>query len=113
MVYLWILLIMSDNLLTISLLFLMSGIGQGSIYVLVMKLVSYKAEKQRSARPFSYFQSITSTGRFMGTFLFGFTTTISLNLGILSLTFYDLFSLIHFLIIIGIILKINNVDGIS
>ncbi len=100
----WSLFIFSNDLWTISLLFLMTGIGQGAIYAFVMKLIAYKAGIQKSARPFAFFQTIMSSGRMVGALLFGFTATISFNLGIFILIIYDLFSLIQFFCIIKILL---------
>ena len=104
----WALMIVSNSILTISLLFLLSGIGQGIIYVLVMKLVSYKAKKQKSARPFSFFQTMMSGGRFIGILLFGLSVTISFDIGVIILIIYNIFALIQFLIITQYILKKNK-----
>ncbi len=96
----WLFLILSDTLSWIILLFIITGIGQGIIYTSTMKIISYKAKKQESARAFSFFQTMMSSGRMAGSLLYGLMATISLNLGIYFLLFYDLVAGIQFILTI-------------
>ncbi|MHA1884467.1 MAG: MFS transporter [Promethearchaeota archaeon] len=92
----WVLISLSDNLLSLALLLAISGFGQGMIYALIMSLISYKARDKNSAKPFSYFQVMMSGGRMMGSLIFGLTSTVFLNLGIIILIFYEIVAFIQF-----------------
>jgi len=92
----WFFILLSNDLWSLSLFFLISGFGQGIIYSLIMKLISYKAKIRESAKPFSYFQAMMSSGRMIGSLIFGLTTAIFLNLGIILLIIYDIAALIQF-----------------
>ena len=94
----WTFILFGNNLWSIALLLSISGFAQGAIYALIMKLISYKADKQESARPFSYFQAIMSGGRMMGSIMFGLTAAISLSLGIYILIAYTSFSFVQFIL---------------
>ncbi|MHA2287258.1 MAG: MFS transporter [Promethearchaeota archaeon] len=94
----WLLIILSNELWSLAVLLSITGIGQGMIYALIMSLVSYKAKDKNSAKPFSYFQAIMSGGRMTGSLIFGLTATIFLNLGIILLIIYVIFTFIQFTI---------------
>jgi len=92
----WILIILSNDLWTLALLLSISGFAQGMIYVLMMNLISYRARDKNSAKPFSYFQAMMSSGRMTGSLYFGLTTTIFLNLGVIFLILYIALNFIQF-----------------
>lgn len=94
----WSLILLSNNLLSLALLLLISGFAQGMIYALLMNLISYKARDKNSAKPFSYFQAMMSSGRMTGSLIFGLTATVFLNLGILILILYVIFTFIQFIL---------------
>jgi Na+/melibiose symporter-like transporter len=92
----WFLISISNNLLPLALLLAISGFGQGMIYALIMSLISYKARDRNSAKPFSYFQVMMSSGRMMGSLIFGLRSAVFLNLGLYILILYEILTFIQF-----------------
>ena len=94
----WLLISLSNNLLSLALLLAISGFGQGMIYALIMNLISYKARDKNSAKPFSYFQVMMSGGRMMGSLIFGISSAVFLNLGVYILILYEIGTSVQFTI---------------
>ncbi len=92
----WFLIMLSNDLWSLALLLTISGFGQGMIYPLIMNLISYKARDKNSAKPFSYFQAIMSSGRMTGSLMIGLTSTVFLNLGVVIILVYEILTYIQF-----------------
>ncbi|MHA1342296.1 MAG: MFS transporter [Promethearchaeota archaeon] len=93
----WLLMLFAENLILIMLLLIISGTFQGAIYSLNMKITSLKAKQQQTSKPFSYFQSMMSSGRLLGPILIGFGTLISTDFGLIFLLLYDIVSIFNFI----------------
>jgi hypothetical protein len=94
----WLTLIFLEDIWSIAIAMAISGFVQGIIYALNMKLTSYKAKEMKSAKPFSYFQSMMSAGRMIGPPIIGFGAMISISIGISILVIYDGITLVLFII---------------
>ncbi|MBD3350617.1 MAG: MFS transporter [Candidatus Lokiarchaeota archaeon] len=93
----WFFILFTANVLFMALLLIISGFGQGIIYTLNMKIMSYKAQTLDTSRPFALFQSMMSTGRILGPIIIGVGALINVNVGVLLLVLYDLTILLIFI----------------
>lgn len=103
----WICFILSPDILPLFFLLILSGLMQGATYALGMILMSYKAQHQKSARPFTYFQATMGFGRFGGQILIGFGESLLPFFGVWLLVSYYL---LVFLIYLGFIVKVKQLN---
>ena len=94
----WIAFIFANKIYILIIIMIVSGTAQGCIYALGMKIMSIKASKMNSSKPFTYFQATMSGGRMLGPLIIGFTSTISVYFGILILIVFDIVSIIQFVV---------------
>jgi MFS family permease len=94
----WLLFSFTLSIWILLILVFLSGLAQGTTYALGMKLMSLKAEKMQSARPYSIFQATMGSGRMVGQLNIGMWSMLSQNAGLWVLSAYDLFAFTYFLV---------------
>ena len=87
----WVLFIPATDLLFLFILLAISGFFQGLIYAIAMQYTSMIAQRQQSARAFSYYQGTMGSGRMIGQLIIGGFSSIRTYLGIGIIIIYDVF----------------------
>jgi MFS family permease len=85
----WLSFALAQTIIIIFVLMIFSGFFQGMIYAIGMRMMSFKAQQQQSARPYAIFQATMGSGRMLGQVNIGVAANFSANLGTYILVIYD------------------------